>query len=293
MTRRSWEPFFTADIPDDWHVTEADGIVEAAGPEEALQVSVLRRTNPGLPTANEAVDVAQSWADKLSLKPKIETVAFAKRAVASFDARGGSWRRRVRWLFRTDVVETHAVRASVNQTGRAIQAGVGTQVLRSVIAFPASETMDQALHRRFGPAWRTGPPLGMAAVAAFEAEHAVELPEPYRLFITDIANGAIGPPHYGLLPIGERKHMSVGPVEPTDLARPFPLEIPWVWEDDPAARDEEIEEARRFGILPLGTDGDGMDFVLVVSGAARGQVWEITDVGAVAVAPTFRDWIRG
>src|SRR5690349_13698240 len=114
MTRRSWEPFFTADIPDDWRVTEADGIVEAAGPEEALQVSVLSRTNAGGPTADEAHDVARHWADKLSLKPRIETVAFANRAVASFDAGGGSWRRRVRWLFRTDVVETHAVRASVN-----------------------------------------------------------------------------------------------------------------------------------------------------------------------------------
>src|SRR4051794_22651880 len=109
MTRWSWEPFFTADIPDDWRVTEADGIVEAVGPEEALQVSALRRTNPGLPTADEARDVARYWADKLSLKPRIETVAFTERSVASFDARGGSWRRRVRWLFRTDVVDTHAV----------------------------------------------------------------------------------------------------------------------------------------------------------------------------------------
>ena len=62
MTRWSWEPFFTAEIPDDWAVTEKDGIVEATGPEAALQVSVLNRSRSGPPTAAEAEDVARSWA---------------------------------------------------------------------------------------------------------------------------------------------------------------------------------------------------------------------------------------
>jgi len=293
MKRRSWEPFFTVDIPDDWQVTEADGIVEAAGPDEALQVSVLRRSNAGPPTAAEAESVAGYWADKLSLEPRIETVAFADRAVAWFDVRAGTWRRRVRWLFRTDVLESHAVRASVNQIGPAIGAGLGEQVLRAVVAFPGSESMDEGLHRRFGPGWRTGAPLGKAAVAAFEAERGIQLPEPYRSFIAELANSAVGPPHYGLLGLGEATHMSVGPVEPRDLDRPFPLDDAWVWEGDESASEEAISAARRFGILPLGTDGDGMDFVLVVTGPARGQVWEITDVGATPVAASFGDWIRG
>lgn len=293
MTRRSWEPFFTADIPDDWTVTSDDGVVEAAGPEEALQVSVLHRATTGPPAGTEAEAVARMWAEKLSLKPRIETVVFPGRAVATFDVRAGTWRHRVRWLFRTDVVETGAVRASVNQTGRAIESGMGPAVLRSVVAFPETEAMDQALHRRFGPAWRTAPPLGESVVTSWEAAHAIELPAPYRSFIAGIANGAVGPPSYGLLGLGEADRMSVGPVDPTDLARPFPLQDTWVWEGDAAAVEDEIEAARRFGILPLGTDGDGMDFVLVVTGALRGEVWEITDVGAMSSARSFSDWIRG
>jgi hypothetical protein len=50
---------------------------------------------------------------------------------------------------------------------------------------------------------------------------------------------------------------------------------------------------RRSGTLPLGTDGDGMDYALVVTGPARGQVWMLTDVGATPVADDFGAWIAG
>ena len=54
-----------------------------------------------------------------------------------------------------------------------------------------------------------------------------------------------------------------------------------------------IEAVHRDGSLPLGTDGDGMDYVLVISGDSRGQVWLLTGEGAMPVATDFGSWIEG
>jgi hypothetical protein len=139
-----------------------------------------------------------------------------------------------------------------------------------------------------------GPPLGEDGVVAFERAHGIRLPEPYRTFVSTEANGAAGPPAYGLLALGQLRHMSEDrALEPGALQRVFPLTTAWVWEDDPSASDEAIDEVYRSGILPLGTDGDGMDYVLVVTGPVRGQVWLVTDVGASPVAADFGRWLEG
>ena len=57
--------------------------------------------------------------------------------------------------------------------------------------------------------------------------------------------------------------------------------------------DAKVAAVHRSGILPLGTDGDGMDYVLVVTGLARGQAWMVTDVGATPIAADFGRWMTG
>ena len=141
--------------------------------------------------------------------------------------------------------------------------------------------------------WRHGPPLGEDVVAIFEAEHGIRLPEPYRTFVATIGDGADGPPHYGLLPLGQASDTDSHPVAAGSLREPFPLTDSWVWEGDSSADDAEVESVHLSGILPLGTDGDGMDYVLVVTGPARGQVWLITGEGAVPVAADFAKWMAG
>ena len=144
-----------------------------------------------------------------------------------------------------------------------------------------------------GAKWRYGPPLGEAAVAAFETEHGIRLPEAYRRFATSIGDGADGPPHYGLVRLGQAAGITGHEIAPGSLSEPFPLTDSWIWEDDPSAVDAKVAAVHRSGILPLGTDGDGMDYVLVVTGPSRGQVWMVTGEGATPISADFGRWMAG
>ncbi len=159
----------------------------------------------------------------------------------------------------------------------------------------ASE-LASAMDTEFGPKWRSGGAAGEDAVAAFESKHRISLPDGYRAFVADAANGAVGPPQYGLVPLGEPAGAnSYHIVRPGSLAQPFPLTEFWLWDgtDDlknPANR-ERHHDAHEHGTLPLGTDGDGMDHVLVVTGSAGGQVRMLSGEFALPVARDFDAWI--
>ncbi len=125
--------------------------------------------------------------------------------------------------------------------------------------------------------------LGWPAIHDFEAAHSVVLPEPYRSFVAEVGDGCPdGPPHYGLVPLGHSPD-GLGPGTPTALARPFPLNRAWIWEDDPRPEKERRhlhDAVFSDGSLWLGTDGCAMHWALVVTGPHRGGIWQITDVGA-------------
>lgn len=138
------------------------------------------------------------------------------------------------------------------------------------------------------------PPLGWDAVRAFETEHGIVLPEPYRTCVAEICDGsADGPPSHGLLPLAEMPR-DWGDRRPERvLAAPFPLTGPWLWEgdeDDPRS-DEEIAAALHpvfsHGSVVLGTDGCGMYWHLVVAGPHRGHVWNICGEGAAPFGSEF------
>jgi hypothetical protein len=151
-----------------------------------------------------------------------------------------------------------------------------------------------AMERQFGADWRAAPPLTEMAVAGFEAIHGIELPAPYRSFVTTEANGAVGPPYYGLVKLGSPSDTSGGHmITNGSLVRPFPLMDTWIWESAADPDETRLARVNRDGFVPLGTDGCTMDYVLIVSGAARGQVWQICDVRAFPVAADFGAWIEG
>lgn len=152
------------------------------------------------------------------------------------------------------------------------------------------------------------PPLGWDAVRAFEEEHGIVLPEPYRTFVAEICDGsASGPPDYGLIPLADLPG-DWGDDRPRRvLARPFPLTEAWLWEedeDDPRSPEEISavqDQVFDHGSIVLGTDGCAMYWHLIVGGPHRGHVWLISDVGAVPFGaefghttgePGFAGWVR-
>ncbi|NEB73651.1 SMI1/KNR4 family protein [Streptomyces sp. SID14478] len=145
------------------------------------------------------------------------------------------------------------------------------------------------LRRIFASRPEALPPIRQGAVRAFEAEHGIVLPEPYRTSVAEVCDGlGSGPPYYGLLPLAQIPP-DWGSSRPKRLlARPFPLTAPWLWEvdEDAQALSEEDLEARTdsvadHGSLLLGTEGCGMYWHLIVTGPQRGHVWLIDENGAV------------
>ncbi|WP_460063785.1 SMI1/KNR4 family protein [Streptomyces sp. YKOK-I1] len=145
--------------------------------------------------------------------------------------------------------------------------------------------------------------LGWEAVHAFEGEHGVVLPEPYRTFVAEISDGSYqGPPEYGLVGLAEVPS-DWGGGERRKPGLPFPLTEMWVWEDDDGPYDDPeavIEQVHDHGSIVLGTDGCAMNWHLVVTGPHRGQIWQVTDVGALPFgaefghttsAPGFSGWV--
>ncbi|KOG30159.1 SMI1/KNR4 family protein [Streptomyces resistomycificus] len=146
--------------------------------------------------------------------------------------------------------------------------------------------------------------LGWDAVRAFEAEHGVVLPEPYRTFVAEISDGSSqGPPEYGLIGLAELPYDWGDDGEGRALGEPFPLTEGWLWEEDETEAedlDAAIEQVFDHGSIVLGTDGCAMNWHLVVTGPHRGHVWHVTEVGAMPFgaefghttsAPGFAGWV--
>jgi hypothetical protein len=111
----------------------------------------------------------------------------------------------------------------------------------------------------------------------------VVMPEPYRSFAALIGDGCpAGPPSYGLVPLRQAASCGWrGGDGLARLARPFRLTSPEIWEDGEPPPEPGITRDRVWdGTLLLGHDGCGMYPTLVVTGAHRGHIWNVTDVGA-------------
>ncbi|MEU5387448.1 SMI1/KNR4 family protein [Kitasatospora cineracea] len=149
-----------------------------------------------------------------------------------------------------------------------------------------------ALRRAFADLDGVADPLGWPAVHAFEARHGVVLPEPYRTFVAEIADGSrSGPPDYGLIGLAALPSDWGAGRPARELSRPFPLTAAWNWESDEETPEEEldtlVEQVCNDGSIVLGTDGCGMYWHLIVTGPHRGHIWFVADVGATPFGTDF------
>jgi hypothetical protein len=140
------------------------------------------------------------------------------------------------------------------------------------------------------------PPLPLSEVEAFEARYGIMLPEGYRRFVTEIADGGEGPPQSGIFSLLEPRYR-FGREDRwnrlPDIRLPFPLTEKWIWEDDDDTSPDWLprRQAVYHGSIQIGDDGCGMFWHLIVTGSERGNVWDLCGEGAVpGKPPEFLAW---
>ena len=129
------------------------------------------------------------------------------------------------------------------------------------------------------------PVLEEAKVAKIEKENRITLPTDYRTFITQIANGCVGP-DYGLRSLKEATEDLMWRDRTIDLSTPFPYtehwnEEEWLnsidWDGGERPTPEEVEaymDTKRIsGCLQICHIGHGASYLLVVNGKEKGYIW--------------------
>jgi hypothetical protein len=126
--------------------------------------------------------------------------------------------------------------------------------------------------------------LARQQIAAFEARWNVSLPDDHRRFLCEVGDGTVaGDTELSILPLQVA----------CPLDEPFPLTEALFPEDirDDELAPTDVERISR-GWLPLMKLPDGSRFVLIVSGTAYGEVWNVSSMGARPVngRPGFLRW---
>jgi hypothetical protein len=144
-----------------------------------------------------------------------------------------------------------------------------------------------------GHRFELGAPLSEAVVADFEARHEVMLPQAYRLFLTELGDGGAGP-GFGLRRLAD----SCGTdCEPGHLAQASPYLPGPRYQDDWEQRFEDQPGPNRTflrGTLRMADHGCSLYTQIIVTGAARGRLFNLDDEGPagpyVVEDPDFLAW---
>lgn len=168
------------------------------------------------------------------------------------------------------------------------------QRLAAKIAELAAKDAGMTTFGADGHRYRINAVLRGDELIAFESEFAVQLPEDYAGFLTQIGNGGIGP-YYGLCSLAESIADDPGHKCRAFLATPFPLsEYFNPFDQNENACDEELFDDRYIcGSIVLSHHGCGYYDRLVITGPQAGQVWtdgRVSDQGIVPTGYDFYTW---
>lgn len=155
-------------------------------------------------------------------------------------------------------------------------------------------------------------PLSIPDLEKFEDRYEVKLPDSYRAFITQVANGGVGPA-YGMFSLDRALEcrLSESPIKvvPDDILKvPFKHisaynldrddEVIAIFEqaDTGEITEEELDNYELYltaGTLTLCHEGCGYLHRLVVSGPTRGQMWldgTVSEQGYYPLGVSFLEW---
>ena len=133
------------------------------------------------------------------------------------------------------------------------------------------------------------PPLKREDITGFQERTGITLPKEYAAFLTELGDGMevrFRSFVYRFLPLEQVKF------DRERVRKRFIHREAWIWEDDDSATERKIAAAGN-GQLELVDCGCGRSFCLIVCGEAKGEVWDMADVG---IAPwgnglDFLDWL--
>lgn len=185
-------------------------------------------------------------------------------------------------LFRSALPSRADVLARAQALGIPAAEAEATAGLVTLIAELSSLDRGRRVHGAADHRYRLLPPVPLATVEAFEATNGVRLPRAYRRFVLLAGGGGAGS-SYGLVPFPDPSRRL------PRIAEPFPGV-------DTFNTDADADhEASRRGVLYLGTEGCDMNWYLVVTGPARGEVWFDPDADGEEMrrdAPDFDGFVE-
>ncbi len=192
-------------------------------------------------------------------------------------------------LYKTQVTDLSAFRGRESILGverrklGIVKAGKSAEEIKATVA-EVKERLD-----KLGVTPR--PPLKRNDITAFQEKAGVKLPREYTAFLTKIGDGfevTFDQFTYRFPPLAEVQF------DPERVKKRFSHREAWVWEDDDSATGKKITAATQNGQFVLVDCGCGRSFNLIVCGGAKGEVWDVSDVG---IAPygnglDFLDWLK-
>jgi len=225
----------------------------------------------------------------LAAIPSLESVWLYGTAVADVSCLASLPNLKDLNLYKTQVVDLSAFQGRESILGverrklGIVKAGKPAEEIKTAVA-EVSERLD-----KLGVTPR--PPLKRDAVSAFQEKTGIKLPREYTAFLTKIGDGfevTFDRFTYRFPPLAEVQF------DPERVKKRFSHREAWVWEDDDSATGKKITAATQNGQLVLVDCGCGRSFNLIVCGGAKGEVWDVSDVG---IAPygnglDFLDWMK-
>jgi len=115
------------------------------------------------------------------------------------------------------------------------------------------------------------PCISEKEIKKFEKKIGIRFPEEYREFLLKIGNGG-KQPYLGLYALEK----TLGYIKEKDLpylAEPFPFQEKYKIKDWEEYQSHTFDEFHLRGCLRICNYGCGIDFLLVLSGEAKGEIW--------------------
>ncbi|MDE6054481.1 MAG: SMI1/KNR4 family protein [Lachnospiraceae bacterium] len=193
-------------------------------------------------------------------------------------------------LYKTNVTDISAYQGWKGTMGIE-RKKLGTKKAKKTAA-EVKEAVGKAKEKMVELGIKARPVLKKEQIRAFEERIGAKLPREYTAFLTQIGDG------FEQDELPDCKVIAFPALEnakydPERVTKRFNYKEAWGWEDDENATDKKIAAMMYNGQIHFADCGCGEWYSIILCGSAKGEVWNITDVGAGPYhnGVDFLDWL--